>query len=109
LQSSEWTKRTKKKKSLEMEDTAAYVLLGIEHVLGEAGLDVARLLLARLLALLRHLLLLLLLPPPPPPPLGSKLLLGVDTHAASQQEEDAHGGVGFFPSRRGGIRRKRAG
>jgi hypothetical protein len=89
-----------------MEDTAAYVLLGIEHVLGEAGLDVARLLLARLLALLRHLLLL---PPPPPPPLGSKLRLGVDTHAASQQEEDAHGGVGFFPSRRGGIRRKRAG
>lgn len=33
------------------------VLPGVEHVLGEAGLDVARLLLARLLARLRHLLL----------------------------------------------------
>jgi hypothetical protein len=32
------------------------LLLGIEEVLGEAGLDVARLLLARLLARLRHLL-----------------------------------------------------
>jgi hypothetical protein len=32
------------------------VLLGIEEILGEAGLDVARLLLARLLARLRHLL-----------------------------------------------------
>ena len=47
------------------------LLPGVEHVLGETGLDVARLLLARLLARLRHpLAYLLLLPPPPPPPRG---------------------------------------
>ena len=31
-----------------------YLLPGVEHVLGETGLDVARLFLARLLARLRH-------------------------------------------------------
>ena len=45
------------------------LLPGVEHVLGETGLDVARLFLARLLARLRHPLAFtyLLLPPPPPP------------------------------------------
>ena len=49
-----------------------YQLPGVEHVLGETGLDVARLFLARLLARLRHPLAFayLLLPPPPLPPHG---------------------------------------
>lgn len=51
------------------------VLLGIEEVLGEAGLDVARLLLARLLARLRHLAPPLLLLPPLPAP-TAVLVLG---------------------------------
>jgi len=50
-----------------------YLLPGVEHVLGETGLDVARLFLARLLARLRHPLAYLLLPPPPPPITGEQM------------------------------------
>ena len=50
-----------------------YLLPGVEHVLGETGLDVARLFLARLLARLRHPLTYLLLPPPPPPITGEQM------------------------------------
>lgn len=55
-------------RSLRVWEEKGRVLPRVEHVLGEAGLDVARLLLARLLARLRHPLasLLLLLPPPLP-------------------------------------------
>ena len=74
-----------------------YLLPGVEHVLGETGLDVARLFLARLLARLRHPLAFayLLLPPPPLPPHGPiqdgrarcRLLLLIRTRAVLVHED----------------------
>lgn len=61
------------------------VLLGIEEVLGEAGLDVARLLLARLLAGLRHLAPPLAAAAAPTTVLGVPLRRGNRTNKSKNQ------------------------